>query len=61
MTKTEIETFAADAVKFAGFDAKTAKGAYGTAIQEIKDSGFRITRRVKDTVWAKLETMEAGQ
>ena len=61
MTKTEIELFATDAVRSQKAKLSEAKSCYFVALQDIGDSGFRITKRVKDTVWAKLESMEAGQ
>jgi hypothetical protein len=61
MTKTEIELFATDAVRSQKARPGEAKSCYFVALQDISESGFRITKRVKDTVWAKLESMEAGQ
>lgn len=61
LTKAEIGTFCTSMMRQEKAKPSEAKTLYSTILADISESGYRITRRVKDEVWAKLEEMEAGR
>lgn len=38
---------------------KAAKAYYCKAMDDVKGSGYRVTKRVRDGLWAELERIEA--
>lgn len=64
LTDRDIVLFARDAV-FQGASSDTAKAVcarnalacYDAALSDIRSSGYRITQRVRDGVWAELQRL----
>ena len=60
LTDKEIETFADFA---ADRDRENARAYYAKAQDDVKANGWRITKRVRDVLWARLcylEVVEAN-
>ena len=62
LTNREIALFARDAVRQEirterdrATVANWATCQYGPAQQDMRESGFRITKRVRDVLWSELE------
>jgi len=56
LAKTEIEKFVSSNLRDHGYKQEDDKrSAYFVIQSDIRDSGFRVTRRVKEIIWAALE------
>ena len=61
LSKSEIETFARSAMREQKARPSEARSLYLYVLKEIRESGYRATRRVREIVWAKLEQIEASR